>query len=396
LPPERHQALSGGAAEHRIAHRQMEGVVDLSLEPDRKRKAGVLLAATELYVARHGHDAGEKRIYAELFRQLLSDTPTGHRRTIAGLLAAYPETPDDCLSLLAADADPQVAALALGTGSLLPETELVARATVGDETVRRAIAARSQMPARVAEVLIRNADAETLRVLIARDDCPLDDGMLALLAARPQVIAALAPALAGRRALPAPMLFALFLDLDAAGRMEAIAAAEARALGELARKGDPRVLNASFKPAVLKSLVDAALSGGVAVFAAHLAYALALPGDTAARLVDDEGGEALVVALRALGTGDSESGRILVRLLGGRVPLERLRQLIALHDRITPRAAMLLVEGLRTGLVLPASRPVPGLVSPFEGTAHAERREGGTARPAAVPGTAPALRRDAG
>ncbi|WP_417769382.1 DUF2336 domain-containing protein, partial [Stappia sp.] len=342
--------------------------MDLSLEPDRKSKAGVLLAATELYVARDRHDAAERRIFSELFRQLLPDTPTDHRRMIATLLSGYEHTPADCLSQLAADADAGVAARALSSSGQLAETDLLAGAARGDETVRRAIAGRSGMPARVAGVLLRHADAETLKVLIARPDCPLDDEALAILADRPQVLAALAPELASRRALPAPLLFALFLDLDPAGRMEAIAAAEARALGELARKGDPRVLNAAFKPAVLKSLVDAALSGGVAVFAAHLAYTLALSGDTAARLVDDGGGEALVVALRALGTGDSESGRILVRLLGQSVSLDRLRQLISLHDRITPRAAMLLVEGLRAGIPTPTARPAAsGIASPFGG-----------------------------
>ena len=395
----------------------MEGVVDLSLEPDRKSKAGVLLAATELYVARDRHDAAERRIFSELFRQLLPDTPTDHRRMIATLLSGYEHTPADCLSQLAADADAGVAARALSSSGQLAETDLLAGAARGDETVRRAIAGRSGMPARVAEVLLRHADAETLKVLIARPDCPLDDEALAILADRPQVLAALAPELASRRALPAPLLFALFLDLDPAGRMEAIAAAEARAppraaltpsprpmaearaLGELARKGDPRVLNAAFKPAVLKSLVDAALSGGVAVFAAHLAYTLALSGDTAARLVDDRGGEALVVALRALGTGDSESGRILVRLLGQSVSLDRLRQLLSLHDRITPRAAMLLVEGLRAGIPTSAARPAAsGIASPFGGVAHADRREAGAPRQTGTAAVTPLAggRRDAG
>ena len=90
--------------------------------------------------------------------------------------------------------------------------------------------------------------------------------------------------------------------------------------------------------------------------------------------------EPLRKALRALGTGDSESGRILVRLLGQSVPLDRLRQLIALHDRITPRAAMLLVEGLRAGIPASVVRPASGIASPFGGIAHADRREVGAPR----------------
>ncbi|MCC4246208.1 DUF2336 domain-containing protein [Stappia indica] len=395
-------------------HRAMEGVIDLPMEPGEARKAGLLLAATELYVARQGHDASERRIFAELFRQLLPETPPEHRLTIARLLAAAPETPPECLSLLAADPDSGIAAAALAGETALPETDLIARAASGDAAVHRAIAARSQMPATVAGVLLRHADAPTLKVLLARPDCPPDERVLELLSAREDMLRALAADLARRHALPAQLLFALFLDLDSAGRMEAIAAAEARALAELARRGDPKLLNVAFKPAVLEALVEAALSGGLAVFAARLAHALALPAETAARIVDDPGGEALVLALRALGTGDSESGRILVRVLGQSAALEHLRGLVALHDRVTPRAAMLVMEGLHAGpasaveQLVSAREEAPraalarargaGLVSPYGGVSHAERRDAQAGR-ASTPSTTPAAapsRRDAG
>ena len=266
----------------------MDGVLDLAMEPGDARKAGLLLAATELYVAREGHDVSERRIFAELFRQLLPDTPASQRLVIARLLAAAPAAPQECLSLLAADPDSDIAAAALAGEGALSEPDLIARAASGDAAVHRAIAARSQMPEPVAHVLLRHADLSTLKVLLARPDCPPGDRVLELLSEREEMLRALAADLARRHALPAPLLFALFLDLDRTGRMEAIAAAEARALAELARRGDPRLLNVAFKPAVLEALVAAALSGGVAVFAARLAHALALPAETAARIVRSE------------------------------------------------------------------------------------------------------------
>lgn len=395
-------------------HRAMEGVLDLPMEPGGARKAGLLLAATELYVARQGHDASERRIFAELFRQLLPETPAEHRLTIAQLLAAVPEAPSECLSLLAADPDSEIAAAALAGEGALPETDLISRAASGNAAVHRAIAARSQMPESVAGVLLRHADAATLKVLLARPDCPPDERVLELLSAREDMLRALAADLARRHALPAPLLFALFLDLDRTGRMEAIAAAEARALAELARRGDPKLLNVAFKPAVLAALVEAALSGGLAVFAARLAHALALPAETAARIVDDPGGEALVLALRALGTGDSESGRVLVRVLGQTAALEHLRALLALHDRVTPRAAMMVMEGLHAGPAATiaqlaaareeAQRPAAGrarasgLASPYGGVSHAERRDGQGGRTLAPPSSPASVpsRRDAG
>jgi uncharacterized protein (DUF2336 family) len=328
----------------------MDGVVDLPLEPGRERKAHVLLAASELYVARGYHDAGEERIYEELFRQLLPETPTSQRLAIARLLAAYDHPPECCLEELAADADETVAAAALSGTAPLGEATLIAAVGRGPERVRAAIATRPGLAAPVRLALARHAAPSTLKRMLALAPVGPDDDILDVLFTRPEVLGELAVPLARHHVLPASLLFALFLDLDEAGRMEALAAAETRALADLARRGDPRVLHASFKPEVLRHLVDAALSGGAAAFAAHLAYTLDLDGETAARIVEDRGGEALMVALRALGTNASESGRIAVRVLGQRLPLERLRALLALHDRMTPHASHHLMRGLSAGL----------------------------------------------
>ncbi|WP_169391339.1 DUF2336 domain-containing protein [Stappia stellulata] len=373
--------------------------MDLSLDTKNKRKEHLLLAATELYVAADSHPLQEQRVFEELFRQLLPETPAPHRLTIARLLAPYGDAPLDCLSLLTFDPDAEVATAALATPRALPEAGLINRAARGPECVRRAIAVRRPASPRIVSALLRHGDAQTVRVLLEQDDIEIDDDLLGILATRPDVLEPLASSLARRKALPSAMLFRLFLDLDTTGRMEAIAAAEARTLSELAQKGDPRILSAQFKPAVLRSLVDAALSGGVAVFAAHLSYTLDLPGDMAARIVDDPSGEALVVCLRALGTSDTESGRILVRLLGTRLPLEELRALIRLHDTITPRAAMILAQGWRKTSADPVETTDRAAVhAPLqEGIAHAERRAvGAPAQAGPVPVPRRTVRRDAG
>ncbi|SDT98689.1 DUF2336 domain-containing protein [Stappia sp. ES.058] len=354
--------------------------MDLSLDTQDKRKEHLLLAASELYVTTPSHPRQEQRVFEELFRQLIPETPAPHRLTIARLLAPYGDAPLDCLTLLTFDPDAQVAAAAVSTPRALPEPDLINRAAGGPEIVRRAIAKRDSLSLHIVTTLFRHGDIETVRSVLQRDDIEIDDSMLDLLTARPELLAPLASDLARRKALPADTLFHLFLDLNTTGRMEAIAAAEARTLSELARKGDPRILSAQFKPAVLRSLVDAALSGGVAAFAAHLAYTLDLPGDVAARIVDDTGGEALVVCLRALGTSHTESGRILVRLLGARLPLDDVRALLRLQDTITPRAAMMIAQGWRkTAAAETPPRERTAAHTPLqEGVAHAERRAVGS------------------
>lgn len=206
----------------------MDGVVDLPLEPGRERKAHVLLAASELYVARGYHDAGEERIYEELFRQLLPETPTSQRLAIARLLAAYDHPPECCLEELAADADETVAAAALSGTAPLGEATLIAAVGRGPERVRTAIATRPGLAAPVRLALARHAAPSTLKRMLALAPVGPDDDILDVLFTRPEVLGELAVPLARHHVLPASLLFALFLDLDEAGRMEALAAAETR------------------------------------------------------------------------------------------------------------------------------------------------------------------------
>lgn len=374
--------------------------MDLSLETDRNRKDRVLLAASELFAATSSHDGSEARIFAELFRQLLPATPDADRLRIAETLAPYPHTPPACLALLIADANEDVAALALKAVAPLSGPDLVRRIARGPERLRAIVAARLDLSRDAVTALFHFADADTLRALLTRAPEALDDDALAALSDRKEVMRALADLLARRKALPSTQLFALFLDLDHAGRLEAIAAAEARTLSELVKRQDPRVLNAAFKPEVLKHLVEAALNGGAAVFAAHLAYTLDIPAETAARIVDDPGGEPLVVCLRALGTSDADGGRILVRLLGQRRPLAELRDLLALLNSITPRAAMFLIHEWQSGRERESAQPAQQAVHApvYDGLSQAERptvAKSGTRRPSQDRTLAPS-RREAG
>ncbi|MBA5779045.1 DUF2336 domain-containing protein [Stappia sp. F7233] len=329
-------------------------------EAEGAARAKVLLAAAELYASRPAHDRAERGIFAELARQMLPETGVESRRRIAELLAGATDAPAETLSQLCRDPDPLVAGPILAEAAALSECDLIQAVGRGPEPLRMAVADRDDLTDAVVTALFAQADAETLRHLVER----LEDGAipclagnaevipaeaLAALETRPELLSALAAELSAIRALPASLLFNLFLELDHQGRMEAIAAAQARALAELARSANAQPLHAFFKPAVLDALVSAALSGGSAAFASHLAYVLALPAETAARIADDNTGEALVICLRALGVNDGDVARILVRLLGVRLTLDELRGLLALHEQISARAAILLVTSWNGG-----------------------------------------------
>lgn len=318
----------------------------LSMQGDGLRGTRVLLAASELYATRAHHDRVERDIFAELARQYLPHTCAEDRRRIAEILADIPDAPGETLSALAGDSDPQAAAPILERAANCCECDLLKAIGRGPESLRLGIAHRADLTEPVITALFAHASAATLSGLLERQDLVIGDDALAAIAARPSVMAELAASLAARRALPSPLLLALFLDLDKEGRKEAIVAAEARVLADLARGERPASPQAAFKPVVIDGLVAAALSGGAAAFATHLSYLLGLPAGTAVRIVDDAGGEPLVACLRVLGIGDAEAARILVRLLGQRVALDGLRDLIALFDRMSRRAAEYLVAAM--------------------------------------------------
>lgn len=340
------------------------------------RKSRTLLAACELYVSMGSHDRTERAIFAELARQLLPETNTEDRRRISELLAVADEAPRETLCALARDEDPVVAAPILAVSEGLSDCDLVAALGRGPEGLRRLIAARPALSEPVVTAFFSTADAQTLEMLLDRGDISISSDALGVLEERPDVLRRLAPRLTALKALPASLLFASFPDLDHAGRLEAIAAAETRALAELARKKKPNTLQTAFKPAVLQELVAAALSGGVAAFAANLAYALALPPDLAAQIVDDAGGETLVICLRALGLKDEDAARVLVRLFGAKRSLDDLRALLALFDRLTQRAAAIIVSAWNENTIVAppdqATAQAPSHAPQFSGAARGD------------------------
>ncbi len=333
--------------------------MSLSQQGDGLRKSRVLLAAAELYAARPRHDRVERDIFAELSRQYLPHTCVEDRRRISEVLANMPDAPPETISALAGDTDPQVAAPVLERAAACCECDLLKAIGRGPESLRVVITRREDLPLPVIIALFAHSSAETLKVLLEREGLAVPDDALAAIAGRPAILAELAAPLSALKVLPSPLLQALFLDLDRQGRLEAIVSAEARVLAELARGERPASSQTAFKPAVLEALVAAALSGGAAAFASHLSYVLALPADVAVRIVEDPGGEALVACLKVLGVADGEAARILVRLLGQRVALEGLRNLIALFDKISRRAAEYLVSAMGRGKELEIGEPLP-------------------------------------
>jgi hypothetical protein len=148
----------------------------------------------------------------------------------------------------------------------------------------------------------------------------------------------------------------LFLEADAEQRLSLLLAVQRAELGR--PEGERRELD----PALAKPLEFAAIAGKRAEFAEALAQALGVSPDLAARLAADPGGEALVVALAAVGAPRDLGIRILtardISESAGAFP--RLHALARLAGRLSGPAARRLIDaisGVRAAPAMPAPAP---------------------------------------
>lgn len=319
----------------------------LSGTPDLTRRERLLLAATELFVARERHDRQEIRAFGELAINLYEGTDVADRRRIACLAARASDIPAEFLDLLARDEDALVAyPIVLHAAMISTQAQLLI-AERGPESLRRALIRREDLVLAAQTVLARTADAQSLQQLLPRIDLANRPEILAALSERSDVMAAIGPDLAARALLPTPLLLANFPFLDHPNRLLAIGAAELRALGNLTRQGGKRPPRPAFKPALLQRLRETALSGGHEAFAEGIAYALGLDAGLALHLAADEQGEALTVCLKVLGFDSESATAMLVRLGGVTLDLARLRKLQHLFENMSLDAADCLLSSWR-------------------------------------------------
>lgn len=319
----------------------------LSGNPDLTRRERLLLAATELFVARERHDRQEIRAFCELAVNLYDGTDVADRRRIACLAARASDIPAEFLELLARDEDALVAYPVVLHAAMISTQAQLLIAERGPESLRRALIRREDLVPAAQLVLARHADPASLGQLLPRIDLAARPEILAALSSRADVMAGIGPELAARALLPTPLLLANFPFLDHDNRLLAIGAAELRALGNLTRQGGKRPLRPVFKPALLKRLREAALSAGHEAFATELAYALGIETDLALRLATDEQGEALVICLKVLGFDSENATAMLVRLGGITLDLARLRKLQHLFENLSLDAADCLLTNWR-------------------------------------------------
>ncbi len=308
------------------------------------QKNDVLLSATSLFVSRETHEPRDITVFRELALNLLPQTSDDARRKIACHLIRHPDSPVEVLKALGADEDALTAYPVLRNSPGLGEEILTLQAERGTDSLRKAIADRSDLTDPVILALGRHGDSDVISQLLARPDITLSEELVSRLCERAGILSRFGDELIARKALKSEHLLTHFPRLGADLRKEAIASAELSSLVQMARSGVQKPPRPVFKQDLLQRIETTALSDGKTAFIEAMTYALGLPQDLIQRAVEIDTGETLIVCLKALGFTEAVTGRIIIRLLGARLPLPAIRDLLDIFVNISHGAALLLVN----------------------------------------------------
>jgi uncharacterized protein (DUF2336 family) len=245
------------------------------------------------------------------------------------------------------------AALVVLERAVAVRREQLIAAGAGDLVRACAVARRSDLDEELVGLLAARPAREIALALVGNPAAPLGREILAMLAGRADRDEKLAQALLARSAAPLD-LAALFLYATSSQRAAMLLAAQR---AELARSSPAW----RWADGAAAKLERHALARQPALFASTLAQALGCEADLAERIVAEPSGEALTVALAALGAPEDATMRILV--LGDAVSLDyrRLGALTRLKDALNPAAARRIVSAMTGARVAPRAIVEPAL-----------------------------------
>ncbi len=339
---------------------------------------GILHSAAELFSGRKGHSPEEKKVFLELAKNLLLTTSLRDRRQIANMLATHPDTPDELLEVLAIDEDPLTAYPVLRNSPHLSVDLLAEVVKTGPETARKAIAGRNKLTATVLTSLCDHGEADTIRLLLDREDLTLDHHFNERLSRRSDLIADLGQEMSSRQALSSEGLMAQFLYLPRSLRAKAIASAETMGLIKQAQIPEAAKIPAldTARLRLHGALLKAARLKKRTRFADSLGQGLSLPSSVSDMVIQEEQGEALVVALKALGMDRANTATVLICFLGERMPIQDIRELLFLHRNLSSSAAETLVDSwiLMEAQKKPETTKAPRHAAQYEDKARINRQ----------------------
>jgi uncharacterized protein (DUF2336 family) len=260
----------------------------------------LLRVLVDLFVRRPSHSEDEIQHFAEIAHTILPSATRAEIDHAAMRLCTHPAAPGEVLDLLAMRAG-EGAVLLFEKCRRLSTAVLHHGAMAGPLALACAIAQRDDLDPTTINLLAARPERDILLALVENEKAPLNAHLLPQLVARAKDEAPIAHRLCQRLPHRAEVL-SLFLHAARTDRLLMIGAARQR-------MDSPKQNDMEQAPIDAADLVTAAQTSAQA-FALCLAQKLTLPETLAQALTQDHGGEALIIALRALGADGDEVQQI--------------------------------------------------------------------------------------
>jgi uncharacterized protein (DUF2336 family) len=301
--------------------------------------ASLFKAVVDQFVERATHPVGDLTQFERLALGLMEIIDPATLAGIARPLCFHQETPPSIFARLL-EKGGACAELALEFSPTLPQAQMLTVARQGEAVFARALAKRADLDRAAIDALVQRGEPEALRALAANGAARLDASARRALTQAARDDVTLARILLDRddRAFEPEALFLAATRLE---RMGIILAACGRALA------DGQIEARRVEPALATLFERAAVSRDRDQMAALLAETLECRRERARAIVSDIHGEALALALTALGFAPEAAARVFLSADPAIAhDTDRVRALVALVRSTPPRAAQQVLDAI--------------------------------------------------
>jgi uncharacterized protein (DUF2336 family) len=266
-----------------------------------------------------------QEVMDQILTDLVKDVEGAVRARVAENLAGKAQVPVKLVEALANDPDIAVSGPLLARCAMIAEKLLLRVAREGGVVHRQAIAKRQTVSMPLSDALCERREAAVMKTLIQNPGAKLSRAVFREAMALAKSDETLREALLSRSDTPKDFAYRMFWWVSAALRTQILSryAIEPSMLDGILRDmlselGDDRI--AEHKPAPKPSgksfntLVHALNGAGLRAFVQELAAATGIAPETAARIANDQGGECLAVAARALGADRAQFTALVLQL----------------------------------------------------------------------------------
>lgn len=269
-----------------------------------------------------------REVMDQILADLVKDVEGAVRARVAEGLAAKRDVPAKLVEALATDPDITISGPLLTGCAMLAEKLLLRIVRDGGVVHRQAIAKRAAVSTTLSDALCERREAAVVKTLISNPGAKLSRAVFREAMAIAKLDEVLREALLSRADTPRDFAYRMFWWVSAALRAQILSryALDPATLDGVLREmlsdlGEDRIAAAADHAAAAKpsgksfnTLAHALNGAGLRAFVQELAAATGVAPETAARIANDQSGECLAVAARALGADRDQFTALAVQL----------------------------------------------------------------------------------